>query len=94
MEQCLDQLTEAVRELTAALDKYDAAQAAVRALSTYLSSGEWTKDYEADEAGLLPDNLKRGVLSQDGIWNTMNDCRELDVRMLEIVTGRMKANLL
>lgn len=24
-------------------------------------------DYEADEAGLLPADLKRGVLSQDGI---------------------------
>ena len=81
MERCLDQLTEATKELTAALDKYDEAQTAANALRAYLNSGEWRKDYEADEAGLLPADLKRGVLSQDGIWNVMSDCRELDMRM-------------
>ena len=90
MEQCLDQLAEAVQGLSAALDAYDEAQTAAQALSSYLSSGEWRMDYEADEAGHLPEGLKRGVLSEDGIWNVLGDCHELDIRMLETVSGRLK----
>ena len=90
MEQCLDQLAEATQGLATALDRYAEAQDAVRALSAYLSSGEWMEDYEADEAGRLPENLKRGVLSQDGIWNVLGDCHELDIRMLEMVTDHLK----
>ena len=90
MEQCLDQLTEATRGLSDALDRYIEAQTAAQALGAYLSSGEWQKDYEADEAGLLPEGLKRGVLSQDGVWNVLGDCHELDIRMLEVVTDHLK----
>ena len=39
---------------------------------------------EADEAGLLPYNLKRGVLSEDGIWNTLAHYREILERMAEL----------
>ena len=30
-------------------------------------------DFEADEAGLLPPDLKRGFLSEDGIYNLLGD---------------------
>lgn len=90
MEQCLDQLSEAVQELSVALDKYAEAQNAARTLSDYLGSGEWREDYEADEAGLLPKDLKRGVLSEDGLWNVLGDCHELDIRMLETVSNHLK----
>lgn len=90
MEQCLDTLSAATRELSAALDKYAEAQNAAQELRTYLSSDEWQKDYEADEAGLLPAGLRRGVLSQDGIWNVMSDCHELSIRMLETATEQLR----
>ena len=38
-------------------------------LTAYYDSPQWLADYEADEQGLLPPDLKRGVLSQDGIFN-------------------------
>ena len=41
----------------------------VRLLDEYYTSGEWQEDYEADEEGLLPADLKRGVLSQDGLYD-------------------------
>ena len=41
----------------------------IRKLEQYYTSPEWKEDYEADEAGRLPKNLKRGVLSEDGIYN-------------------------
>ena len=40
-------------------------------LVDYYDGGQWLEDYRADEKGLFPDNLKRGVLSQDGIYNLL-----------------------
>ena len=34
----------------------------IRELELYYGSTEWKQDYAADEAGLLPPDLKRGVL--------------------------------
>ena len=42
-----------------------------QALLDYYESGQWLKDYEADERGNLPRDLKRGVLSQDGLWELL-----------------------
>lgn len=38
-------------------------------LEDYYTSGQWLDDYEADEQGLLPEDLKRGVLSQDALYD-------------------------
>lgn len=38
-------------------------------LRRYMDSGKWLRDYEADEKGLFPSRLKRGVLSQDSLYN-------------------------
>ena len=43
------------------------------ALHEYYFGGQWLADYQADERGELPQNLKRGVLSQDGLWNLLSD---------------------
>ena len=45
----------------------------VRILTEYCESGLWLRDYEADEQGLLPEDLKRGVLSQDGLYNLLKE---------------------
>ncbi|MBR6974062.1 MAG: DUF4298 domain-containing protein [Bacteroidaceae bacterium] len=84
MERCLDQASAAVMELSAALDQYMAAQEAIHALEAYYGS-DWRKDFEDDVAGLLPKDLKRGVLSEDGIWNLLADNRQLNRQMQEVV---------
>ena len=43
----------------------------LRQLAEYYSSPAWKLDFAADEAGLLPKDLKRGVLSEDGIYNLL-----------------------
>ena len=43
------------------------------ALKEYMDSGLWLSDYEADERGELPPELKRGVLSQDGLCELLQD---------------------
>ena len=43
----------------------------LRLLDTYYSSGEWREDYEADERGELPPDMKRGVLPQDALYDLL-----------------------
>jgi hypothetical protein len=84
MEQHLDRASEAVMQLSAALDKYNEVQQAIKELSDYYGSEQWKSDFEADEAGLLPRDLRRGVLSEDAIWNLLEENRDLTERMKEI----------
>ena len=55
-------------------------------LEEYYTGKNWKKDYEADEAGKLPAGLKRGVLSEDGIYDLLERYRD----MKEEYTGLMK----
>ena len=81
MERHLNRASAAVKRLEAALDKWDDAQEAIAALNEYYGSDLWKQDLADDEAGRLPADLKRGVLSEDGIWNLLTDCRELTSRL-------------
>ena len=71
MEQHLDAVRSAVAAMTEALRQRDAAREAAEALDAYYGSGD-------HEAGLLPRDLPRGVLSEDGIWNVLADWRRLN----------------
>ena len=45
-------------------------------LESYQDSGRWLLDYECDERGELPSDLKRGVLSEDMLYNLLCDVRQ------------------
>lgn len=45
-------------------------------LDAYYTSGQWQEDYEADERGELPPDLKRGVLSQDALYDLLDKLKE------------------
>lgn len=47
------------------------------ALTSYYESKQWLADYEADERGEIPHDLKRGVLSEDGIYNLLSELKTL-----------------
>ncbi|MBR0082026.1 MAG: GNAT family N-acetyltransferase [Clostridia bacterium] len=51
------------------------------ALASYYGSDEWKQDYADDEAGLLPDGLKRGVLSEDGIFDLLEQYDSIEKEM-------------
>ena len=72
MEQLLDFVIEARKKQTTNQELKERIQEAIGILSDYYSSKEWKQDFADDEAGLLPKDLKRGVLSEDGIWNVLN----------------------
>lgn len=77
MEQRLERASVAVMEMAAALDKYIEVQEDIAILEAYYGSNEWKHDLADDEAGRLPADLKRGVLSEDGVWNMLTDNREV-----------------
>ncbi len=66
-----DSLKQAQNIYQMALDTYQIAQPALKALEDYYTGHEWQQDYEADEAGQLPPDLKRGVLAQDTLWDLL-----------------------
>ena len=71
MEQLFDFVVEARKEQTISQDKKARIREATRILTEYYESKEWKQDFSDDEAGLLPKDLKRGVLSEDGLWNLL-----------------------
>lgn len=72
MERLLDFVIEARKEQHINQNKSERIQEAIRILSEYYASDDWKQDFADDEAGLLPKDLKRGVLSEDGIWNVLS----------------------
>lgn len=48
---------------------YDRVKKDLATLAQYEESGVWLEDYEADENGEIPPDLKRGVLSQDALYD-------------------------
>ena len=74
MEQRFNKALAAIKDKSA--DSLKAVEEDVAELSKYYGSELWKQDLAADEAGNLPSDLKRGVLSEDGIWNLLSDYRD------------------
>ena len=77
MEQILDEATEAVSSLSEALEKYSAIQDKLQELAAYYSSKQWRQDFDDDSAGKIPSDLKRGVLSEDAVYNLLTENNRL-----------------
>ena len=75
MEQRFNKVLAAIKDGSA--DSLKAVEEDVAELSKYYGSELWKQDFAADEAGTLPPDLKRGVLSEDGLWNLLSDYREI-----------------
>jgi hypothetical protein len=75
MEQHFNNVLAAIKEESDV--SLEAIKEDVAELSKYYGSELWKLDFAADEAGKLPPDLKRGVLSEDGIWNLLSDYREI-----------------
>ena len=51
----------------------------VQLLREYYASGQWLEDYTADENGEFPPDMKRGVLSQDGLYDLLEEAEQSGV---------------
>ena len=84
MEQILDEAAEAVSSLSEALEKYSAVQDKLQELAAYYSSEQWRQDFDDDSAGKIPQDLKRGVLSEDAVYNLLTNITDLKKRLKEL----------
>lgn len=73
MERSYNRVRKAADALERAQARLEALSAEISQLEEYLSSGLWQQDFEADERGELPADLHRGVLSEDGLYNLLED---------------------
>lgn len=75
MEQEMDELATAWQEQRTKFFLNADMEQKFKNLTDYMENGQWLADYEADERGELPKNLKRGVLSQDALYNLLDEIR-------------------
>ncbi len=80
-EESLDRIGTAVKKLEEALDGFDSIQPELKELTEYYESDTWKKDFEDDEKGLIPKDIKRGVLSEDGIYDLLETIKDLKERI-------------
>ena len=76
MEALFDKSEEVIKRLEVALEDFNELHDDIAQLEAYYDK-DWRKDFEADEAGKLPKDLKRGVLSEDELWNLLENYKRL-----------------
>ena len=81
MEEILNEALKKMDELERKIAEYEAFQDRIRKLEAYYTGPQWKEDYAMEEAGMFPEDLSRGVLSQDGIWNMLERNGELLERL-------------
>lgn len=77
MEAAMDRVSKAVKNCQKTLEQFSALEEDIDMLNDYYMDGEWRKDYEDDEKGKLPKSLKRGVLSQDALFDLLEESDQL-----------------
>ena len=90
MESILNKAVEKMDALEKMIAEYKDFQSEIRKLEAYYTSPQWKEDLAMDEAGKFPEKLKRGVLSEDGIWNALERNQELidSIGMIETAEGQ------
>lgn len=91
MEAIFQETQTVIEELLPLLEKYRLLQEKIDILSKYYGSPEWRQDFAADEQGKLPTTLKRGVLSEDGVWLILQEHTDLLQEMKEILNHNFQA---
>ena len=83
-EAMMDRVAASNTALEKALELFGKTEDLRAELDRYLASEDWRQDFYDDEDGLLPKDLKRGVLSEDGLYNALEARRALYGEMLRI----------
>ena len=76
-EEKMERVQKTLEKLKAAAEETRQLEGDVKELKDYYSSKQWKKDFADDEQGKLPADLKRGVLSEDGLYDLLAEYDEL-----------------
>ena len=77
MEEILDRASSVMAELEKNLSELESLQPDIQKLEAYYTGKDWKADFRLDEQGKLPKDLKRGVLSEDAVYDLLEKNREL-----------------
>ncbi len=73
MENLFNELLRIWKNTPAAFYTDASVKAQLQTLLNYYEGGQWLRDFETDELGLLPKNLKRGILSEDAVYDLLTE---------------------
>ena len=90
MEQIFDRANQTVYEFEKAFENYKSIQSDLQKLEAYYSGALWKEDFASDESGILPPGLKRGVLSEDGIYNLLERKKEIDEELASFIKNNIQ----
>lgn len=90
LEALYEEWAEVLPRLQAAQREWRTAHARLQELHHYYFNGEWRRDYEADEAGRLPEDMPRGILCEDTLYNAFIAERELALEWVQLGAQAMK----
>lgn len=85
MEERYNRVRKAVDAMYDALEDYMQVQEDIHILDQYDESGQWLKDFEADERGEIPASAPRGILSEDALYNLLTDISALNAKLSPIL---------
>ncbi len=77
MEEILDRASSVMAELEKNLSELESLQPDIQKLEAYYTGKDWKADFRLAEQGKLPKDLKRGVLSEDAVYDLLEKNREL-----------------
>ncbi|MCR4556770.1 MAG: DUF4298 domain-containing protein [Saccharofermentans sp.] len=81
MEELYDRVSKLLAELENDLSEFENIQSDIQILESYYTGKDWRNDLKLDEDGKLPQDLKRGVLSEDGIYDLLGKNKEMLERL-------------
>ncbi len=82
-EERLDSALLSIKKMNEALDDFKKNQNNIKLVNKYYGSKNWFKDKELYEKDNL--KIKAGVLSEDAVWNMLEDYQDILVEMKNII---------
>ncbi len=84
MENILNHTDELNAEMEKLLEKWEQNQQNFNELMNYYTGEERWKDLEDDRLKIIPQDLPRGVLSEDAVFNTYGNRKDLSIKMIKL----------
>lgn len=83
-EEMLDEVMDNIKKLDIEINRFKNNKKNIKLLNKYYGSKEWFKDKEMVENKKI-NNVKAGVLSEDMVWNMLDDIKDILKDMKDIV---------
>ncbi len=82
MEMILNQTDELINKMAVLVKRWKKNEVDFHKLMDYYGSEEWHNDRKDDEEHIIPQDLPRGVLSEDAVHNTYGNRKEVAIDMI------------